>query len=99
MRVRWQTAIGEVDAPAIEKLAAGRDRDEHRRVTMLGDANGHGAFRFSSCHVFLFGGAPAAYAVALARNAIIGMRAKRGPKALHDGLFDVPAFTSFPEDA
>jgi len=42
MRVRRQTAIGEVDAPAIEELAAGRDSDEHRRVTVLGDADGRG---------------------------------------------------------
>jgi hypothetical protein len=27
MRVRRQTAIGEVDAPAIEELGAGRDSD------------------------------------------------------------------------
>jgi hypothetical protein len=45
MRVRRQTAIGEVDAPAIEELAAGRDSDEHRRVTVLGDADGRGSLR------------------------------------------------------
>jgi hypothetical protein len=28
MRVRRQIAIGQVDAPAIEKLASGRDSDE-----------------------------------------------------------------------
>jgi hypothetical protein len=39
IRVRRQTA-GEVDAPAIQELAAGRDSDEHRRVTVLGDADG-----------------------------------------------------------
>ncbi len=43
MRVRRQTAISEVDAPAIEELAAGRDSDEHRRVTVLGDADGSGS--------------------------------------------------------
>jgi hypothetical protein len=42
MRVRRQTAIGEVDAPAIEELAAGRDSYEHRRVTVLGDPDGRG---------------------------------------------------------
>jgi hypothetical protein len=30
MRVRWQAAIGEVDASSIEELAAGGHRDEHR---------------------------------------------------------------------
>jgi hypothetical protein len=58
MRVRRQTAIGEVDAPAIEELAAGRDSDEHRRVTVLGDADGRGSLRSSSRHVFLLRGAP-----------------------------------------
>jgi hypothetical protein len=52
MRVRRQTAIGEVDAPAIEKLAAERDSDEHRRVTVLGDADGRGSLRSCSRHVF-----------------------------------------------
>jgi hypothetical protein len=65
MRVRRQTAIGEVDAPAIEELAAGRDSDEHRRLTVLGDADGRGSLRSSSRHVFLLPGrAPAADAVA-----------------------------------
>ena len=53
MRVRWQTATGEVNAPAIEQLAAGYDSDEHRRVTVLGDADGRGSLRSPSCHVFL----------------------------------------------
>jgi hypothetical protein len=57
MRVRRQTAIGEVDAPAIEEFAAGRDSDEHRRVTVLGDADGRGSLRSSSRHVFLLPGA------------------------------------------
>jgi len=52
MRVRRQTAIGEVDAPAIEELAAGRDSDEHRRVTVLGDADGRSSLRSCSRHVF-----------------------------------------------
>jgi hypothetical protein len=30
MRVRRQTAIGEVDTPAIEEFAAGRNGNEHR---------------------------------------------------------------------
>jgi hypothetical protein len=38
MRVRRQT-VGEIDAPAIEELTAGRDSDEHGRVTVLGDAD------------------------------------------------------------
>jgi hypothetical protein len=37
--VRRQT-LREVDAPAIKKLAAGRDRDEFRRIAVFGDANG-----------------------------------------------------------
>jgi hypothetical protein len=39
IRVRRQT-VGEIDASAIEKLAAGRDSYEHRRVTVFGDADG-----------------------------------------------------------
>jgi hypothetical protein len=42
MRVRRQTASGQVDAPPIEQLAAGRDGDEHRRVAVLGDTDGGG---------------------------------------------------------
>jgi hypothetical protein len=53
MRVRWQTAIGQVYAPAIEELASGCDSDEHRRVTVLGDADDRGSLRSSSRHVFL----------------------------------------------
>jgi hypothetical protein len=65
MRMRRQTAIGEVDAPAIEELAAWRDSDEHRRVTVLGDADRRGSLLVSSRHVFLLTGrAPAADAVA-----------------------------------
>jgi hypothetical protein len=45
------SAIGELDAPAIEELAAGRDSYEHRRATVLGDANGRGSLRSSSRHV------------------------------------------------
>ncbi len=68
MRVRRQTAIGQVDAPAIEELAAGRDSNEHRRVTVLGDADGRGSLRSSARHVFLLRGrAPAADAVAHSR--------------------------------
>jgi hypothetical protein len=51
VRVRRQTAIGEVDAPAIEQLAAGRDSDEDRRVAVLGDTDGGGSLRASSRHV------------------------------------------------
>jgi hypothetical protein len=53
MWVRRETAIGELDAPAINELAAGDDGDEHRRVTVLGDADGRGSLRSSSRHVFL----------------------------------------------
>jgi rhodanese-related sulfurtransferase/DNA-binding transcriptional ArsR family regulator len=42
VRVRRQ-AGRQVDAPAIEELAAGRDRDEHRRVAVLDDADGRGS--------------------------------------------------------
>jgi hypothetical protein len=45
-----QTASGEIDAPAIEQLAAGRDGDQHRRVTMLGNAHHRGSLRLSSRH-------------------------------------------------
>jgi hypothetical protein len=53
MRVRRQTAVEELDAPAIEELAVWRDRDEHRRAAVLGDADGRGSLRSSSRHVFL----------------------------------------------
>jgi hypothetical protein len=53
MRVRRQTALGQLDAPPIEEFAAGRDSDEHRRVTVLDDADGRGSLRSSSRHVFL----------------------------------------------
>jgi peptidoglycan-N-acetylglucosamine deacetylase len=43
MRVCRQTAIGEVDAPAIQELAAGREGDDHHRVAVLGDADGRGS--------------------------------------------------------
>ena len=53
MRMRRQTAIGEVDAPAIKELAAGHDCNEHSRVTLLGDADGRDSPCSSSRHVFL----------------------------------------------
>ena len=53
MRVRRQTAIGEVDAPAIEELAAGRDSDEHRRVSVFDDADRCGLLSLCSHHVWL----------------------------------------------
>lgn len=37
MRMRRQTAIGEVDAPASKEVAAGHDSNEHSRVTLLAD--------------------------------------------------------------
>ena len=46
MRMRRQTAIGEVDAPAIKELAAGHDSNEHSRVTLLGDADGRDTLGF-----------------------------------------------------
>jgi hypothetical protein len=53
VRVRRQTAC-EVDASAIEELTTGSDSDEHRRVTVLGDADGrrmlHSRFRHSLLH-------------------------------------------------
>jgi hypothetical protein len=58
MRVRRQITVGEVDAPAIEELAGGRDRDEHRRVAVLGDADGCGSLRWSSLHLVLLVAAP-----------------------------------------
>jgi hypothetical protein len=48
MGMRRQIAFSEVDAPAIEELAAGPDRHEHRRVTLLGDSNAPGCT--SECH-------------------------------------------------
>src|SRR5262245_54824802 len=47
MRVRRQSGLGQVDAPAIEELAAGRDGDEHRRVAVLDDADGSSLRWFS----------------------------------------------------
>ena len=40
----------ENDAPAIEELAAGRDSDEYRPVTVLGNADGRGSPCSSSWH-------------------------------------------------
>ena len=39
IRVRRQS-VREIDAPAVEELTVGRDRDEDRRVAVLGDADG-----------------------------------------------------------
>ncbi len=50
MRVRRQAALGEVDAPAIEELAAGRDSDQHRRVTVLDDTDSRDSLRSCSGH-------------------------------------------------
>jgi hypothetical protein len=54
MRVRRQPSVGEIDAPAIEELASARDSDEHRRVTVLDDADARGSPRSSSRHILLF---------------------------------------------
>jgi uncharacterized protein YndB with AHSA1/START domain len=53
MGVRRQAAIREIDAPAIEELAAGRNGDEDRRVAVLGDADGRGSLHSSCRHVVL----------------------------------------------
>jgi hypothetical protein len=50
------TAIGEVDAPSIEELAAGRDGNEHRRVAVFGNANDRCSLRSSFRHAFLHRG-------------------------------------------
>ena len=56
MRMRRQTALGEVDAPAIKELAAGHDSNEHSRVTLLGDADGRDSLRVRSLDTsFSFG--------------------------------------------
>jgi hypothetical protein len=39
MRVRWQTAISKLDTPAIEEFAACRNRDEHRCIRVLDNAD------------------------------------------------------------
>ena len=54
MQVPRQTGIGKVDTPAIEELADGRNSDEHCRVTVLGNTDGHGLLRSSSRHVSSF---------------------------------------------
>lgn len=54
IRVRRKT-VSEIDAPAIENVAAGGDRDEHRRIAMLGDADGRGSLRSCSRHPVLLG--------------------------------------------
>jgi hypothetical protein len=51
--MRRQTALGEVNAPAIKELAAGPDSNEHSRVTLLGDTDGRDRSGSSSRHVFL----------------------------------------------
>ena len=52
IRVRRQTA-GQVNASAIEQLAAKRDSNEYRRVTVLDDADGHLTLQSCFCHVLL----------------------------------------------
>jgi hypothetical protein len=56
MRVGRQTAIGQVDAAPIEQCAAPLDRDEHRRVTVLGDADDRGSLHGPSRHLPLSSG-------------------------------------------
>jgi hypothetical protein len=54
MGVRRQTGLGEVDAAAIEELATSADSHQHRRVPVLGDADGrapHAHRRRPAAHV------------------------------------------------
>jgi hypothetical protein len=44
---------GEIDAPAIEEFASGRDSYEHRRVTVFGDADGRLMLYLLLRHVLL----------------------------------------------
>jgi hypothetical protein len=53
MRMRREIAIGEVDVPAIEELAAVRYRNKHRGITVLSDTDGRGSPRSSSRHCIL----------------------------------------------
>lgn len=53
MGVRRKTAVREVDAPAIEKLAARRDGDDDRGVAVLRDTDDGGSLPSSSRH-FVF---------------------------------------------
>jgi hypothetical protein len=46
MRMRRQSAIRQVDAPAIEALAASCDGDEHRRPAVLRDTDRRGFAAF-----------------------------------------------------
>jgi hypothetical protein len=50
--MRRQTA-GEVDPPPIEELTATRDSDEHRRVAVLGDADGRRMLHLRFRHLLL----------------------------------------------
>jgi hypothetical protein len=52
MRMRRET-FSEVDAPAIEQLAARRECDKHGRVTVLDHADRRGSLGSSSRHVSL----------------------------------------------
>src|SRR5262249_53074663 len=52
MGVGRQTALGELDAPAIKEFAAGPDSDKHRRITVLDHADGRGALRSSFRQAF-----------------------------------------------
>ncbi|MGD5468140.1 hypothetical protein QUS59_22960, partial [Xanthomonas citri pv. citri] len=55
MGLRRQTAIDHLATPAIEELAAGHDRDEHRRASVLGGTHGR-AWRRPSCRQEVAGG-------------------------------------------
>src|SRR5262245_20569594 len=52
MRVRWQTAMGEVDTPSVEKRTVMRDCHEHRRVTVLSNTDRRALLCSSARHVF-----------------------------------------------
>ena len=53
MWMRWEAAIGELDASAIEKFAADSNRYQHRRVPVFGDTDSRGARRLPFRHVSL----------------------------------------------
>ena len=65
MGVRRHAAFGQFDLPAIEQLAPGRDRHQHRRVAVLGDADGCGPPR---AHYSLRGHGPNGSSRGWARN-------------------------------
>ena len=57
MRVSRQAALGQYDLPAIEKLPVGRERNEHRRVAVLGNTDSRGALALVPCQLISVYGA------------------------------------------